>query len=330
MDTARQPFPADPAGAPVSAAPTVPASPSTFPSTLPRLLRHFPYTEMLVLFMPVYAQAWVRRDSAHTPSLGMLIPFICTFAVGFIYNDLNDLRDPSYKQNPILTGAVSRPQAQAALCVFLTTAVLSFLFFFRNISSLLLFALYVTLCFAYSGLGVRLKERTIGPLVASYIIWIGGPLIVAVETRVFSRSALLFAGAWLVYTGRELHHMISDYLCDVVARYRTLIVRMGISRGRLLEHIAFIAGALILVLDARARFAETDLQTNWKMICLIVSIVGAASIQLLLNPLSHKTESRVAYWCIRLALVFMAACILDASAASVVLVAWAFVTSARS
>jgi len=68
-----------------------------------KLMRHFPYTELLVVFFPFYAYLITVGYVTSPLALFLMAPFVLTNAVGFIYNNIVDLNDPSTK-NPIVAG----------------------------------------------------------------------------------------------------------------------------------------------------------------------------------------------------------------------------------
>jgi hypothetical protein len=302
---------------------------ASYLASIQRLLRHFPYTEMLAVFMPVYALLWAQ--TAVSPvAVWMMAPFVCAFAAGFIFNDMHDLADPGYKANPLLMGTLTRSQTQYLLAGFVALSVLSFFELYHSLLSRGLFIIYWFLGLAYSGLGIRFKERVVGPFVASFVIWTAGPFIVSVEFGIVRSTGLILAGTWLIYVGREIHHMISDYGCDLRTGYRTLAVRIGIARGRLWENGLFAGGSLCLIGDALSRRSLGHVLNGHYPALLTVLLVGAILTQAGGNPPSNARETRAAYRIVRLALIVFAVWFLKLAPIPATLAVWAFVTSARS
>ena len=79
-----------------------------------KLMRHFPYTELLVVFFPFYAYLITIGYVTSPLALFLMAPFVLTNAVGFIYNNIVDLNDPSAK-NPIVAGDITLPPGAGCL-----------------------------------------------------------------------------------------------------------------------------------------------------------------------------------------------------------------------
>lgn len=296
-----------------------------------KLTRHFPYTEMLAVFMPVLAVAWAQGRARPPHGLAQLAPFLFAFAAGFIYNDLTDRRDPSYKRNPLLHGEVAERTVRSLLGVALALSCIGFLALYRSVSALALAAVYLCLCLAYSGLRLRFKETWLGPPVASVIIWTGGPLILALELGVCQWPVAVFLlGAWLIYAGREIHHMVSDYLCDLASGYRTFAVRLGVPRARRVENGLVLAGLLLLMVATALLLGGGPRSLAWHGWGVAGVLLLAGVWQLAGNPADNRRETREGFWLARLAFVLLAVFVLRLDTAAAILAIWAFCTSHRS
>lgn len=298
---------------------------------LTSLFRHFPYTEMLATFMPIYAALWSAEKINSFGAFAEMVPFVGAFASGFIYNDIQDSLDPHYKNNPIVEGMLSKNVALRWLLLSLTFTTISFIALFRSTFARISFFIYLVLCLAYSGLGVRLKERQVGPFIASLIIWVGGPSILAIEYRLADIRIILFiVGIFLIYVAREIHHMVSDYLCDRESGYQTLAVRFGIPRSRIVEHNMFLAGIGLLGFAIWPNKARPLLPGTWLILPMFAILLAAVVIQILDNPKANTKETRFAYWLIRLWIIAFAVALLPLPPVCAAFILWAFVTSGRS
>jgi 4-hydroxybenzoate polyprenyltransferase len=301
-----------------------------FNTRLRKLLRHFPYTEMLSLFLPLYAYLYVNGYIVSANALLLMIPFIFAYAAGFIYNNITDTKDDPYiKPNPLVKGEISLAQAQIVLGVSLALSIASFLLLYKtNIAWLVYFA-YLFLGLAYSGLGVRFKEMMIGPLVAAFIIWIGGPLILLTEFNSFDPVTLgLVLGSWLVFISREILHTIIDYEADLRSGYRTFTVRVGLRTSIWVQNITFITGAMFLTGSLYAYFGGWPISA---MSIFLFTMVGLAVVVLAVANLSNRLlDPRAAYFLIRVFYIAYAGVILQLSPLIVLMFVWAFCTSKRS
>ncbi|MEM4724198.1 MAG: UbiA family prenyltransferase [Candidatus Hadarchaeum sp.] len=299
-------------------------------TALHRLLRHFPYTEMLALFLPVYAHLYTYGRIASPAALLFMIPFIFADAAGFVYNNMTDTRDDPYvKPNPLVRGEISLAQAQMALGISLTLSIGSFLLLYRtNIARFVYFA-YLFLVLAYSGLGIRLKETLVGLLFAAFIIWIGGPLILLAEFKSFDKATSgLILGSWLVFIGREVLHTITDYETDLRSGYRTFAVRAGLRISAWVQNAAFVAGAMLLASSLYTYFGGWP--TAAMDVSLFAIVVLAVVVHLVAGLNNCSAGQRTAYLLIRLFYVMYAAVILQLPPLLVLMFAWVFLTSKRS
>ncbi|MFH1722453.1 MAG: UbiA family prenyltransferase [Candidatus Altiarchaeota archaeon] len=201
-------------------------------------LRHFPYTEFLFFLIPLYAMI-VAIPKAY-PNYLQVIPFIFGYAFVFIYNDICDKND-SRDRNP------ARDEGQHSLAKkltfgFLFASLITFALTFRSPVAYTTFILYVLLGFAYSGLGLRLKETLIAPIVACLVGWVGAPLIVALEYDLFTESSIaLLVGTFLFGVSREIAHTVMDYEADKISGYKTFAVMLGINPSILIKYLFLVA-----------------------------------------------------------------------------------------
>ncbi|MEM4723966.1 MAG: UbiA family prenyltransferase, partial [Candidatus Hadarchaeum sp.] len=252
------------------------------------------------------------------------------YAAGFVYNNMTDIKDDPYiKTNPLVRGEVSQAYARAILGICLAFSILSFLVLYNtNIARLVYFG-YLFLCLAYSGCGIRFKERLAGPVVAAFVIWIGGPLILLTEFKSFDAVTIgLILGSWLVFIGREVLHTVTDYGADMRSGYRTFAIRVGLCTSSRIQNLAFITGAMILVSGLYIYFDGWPTAT---MGVLLFAVLGLAIIVHLVAGLnSQLLDQRTAYLLIRLFYVMYTAVILQLSPLLVLMFAWVFLTSKRS
>jgi 4-hydroxybenzoate polyprenyltransferase len=188
---------------------------------------------------------------------------------------------------------------------------------------------YLFLCLAYSGLGIRFKETLIGPLIAAFIIWTGGPLVVALEFHILIPVMIwLLVGSWLVYISRETLHTIDDYEADRQSGYRTLAVRVGKTTANRFKYIAFGAGIMFLLLGLFVQFgaAFMDIPVIFLWAVLLIAVV----IQIVAGVSRQSLRERNAYWLVRLFYVLYAAVLLQLNPFVMVMFVWVFVTSKRS
>ncbi len=307
----------------------LPIQQKSFWDGIRKLTRHFPYTEMLAVFLPFYAYLWSNNHNNSFSALLMMLPFIFAYAAGFAFNNILDTKDPQFKENPIVRGELTLEQAKIITYVLLITSILLFLCLFSHAISFVIYFPYLFLCLAYSGLGLRLKESFIGPLIASFIIWVGGPLILTAEFHAFDKFTIGFlVGSLLVYTGRELHHMVRDYQNDIRSGYQTLVVRLGVKISAVLETVSFIAGAVFLALSIRPFLGIWP--DNWVSYLSLLTLIAATVFQFACRISGPKVDSKPAYLLIRVFYVLSAAVVLQVNPLVTIFFLWIFFTSKRS
>ena len=297
---------------------------------LRRLLRHFPYTEMLALFLPIYAYLYVQGRIKSPFTLLLMLPFIFADAAGFVYNNITDIKDDPYmKANPLVRGEIGLARARIVLGISLALSTISFLLLYKTDVARFVYFAYLFLCLAYSGLGIRFKETLAGPLVAAFIIWVGGPFILLTEFNNFDPVTIgLVVGSWLVFVGREILHTISDYESDMHSGYCTFAVRVGLRLSGWLQNIAFIAGAMLLTASLYAYFGGWSINATS---VLLFTIVGLAVVVLVVANLSNRPlDPRAAYFLIRVFYIAYTGVILQFPPLIVLMFVWAFCTSKRS
>jgi len=259
-----------------------------------------------------------------------MLPFIFADAAGFVYNNISDIKDDPYmKANPLVRGEISLARARIVLGISLALSIISFLLLYKTSVARLVYFAYLFLCLAYSGLGVRFKETLAGPLVAAFIIWVGGPFILLTEFNNFDPVTIgLVLGSWLVFIGREILHTISDYESDMHSGYRTFAVRVGLRISGWLQNIAFIAGAMFLTGSLYAYFGGWSINTI--NVLLSTMVVLSVAAQLVASLSNHLLDPRAAYFLIRVFYIAYAGVILQFPPLVVLMFVWAFCTTKRS
>lgn len=197
-------------------------------SGLAGLLRHFPLAGPLSVAVAVFAREIGAGRLAEPWALALLAPFVLVLTAGYVYNDLCDLDDPPGKGNPVADGLVTAATARLVLALALAAGLAAFAALFRQPLAWLAFGAWLLLTLAYSGLGIRLKETLAGPALGTLVLWVGAPLVLALELAAVDASLLaLLAAAWLMFTACELAHTLVDFDVDSRSGYRTCAQRLG-------------------------------------------------------------------------------------------------------
>jgi len=295
----------------------------------PRLFRHFPYTEMFVAFIPFYAYLYKQGAIQSPKALLMLLPFVFSDAAGFTYNDLMDCKDSAGKNNPVALGRISPTETMGLVFVCLMLSISSFVIQFHNWKSWVVYFFYLFLCLAYSGLGIRFKETLLGPLVAAFIVWVGGLAILMLEfqkTDLF--SICLLSGTFFFYLGREIYHTLIDYEEDLATGYKTFSVRLGLIQQLKFLGIACLLGATFLIFSFLSQgIFIINGAFSWLFVILLILSTGIISFYCISNK---QFDLRIAFFLFRLALVVYVPIILNFSPLVIVLWLWVFLTSKRS
>lgn len=211
-----------------------------------RLLRHFPYTEYLFYFLPFVALLAADGIIDAPADLLRIAPFIFAYTGIFIYNDLCDTNDPE-RRNPLVGAEKQRIIAWMLLGGCLLAGMGIFIAAYPSLSSRLLFAGYLVLGLAYSGLGMRFKESPAGPFVASLLASAGGPFIYVTSYPVIPREAsLLLIGVFLVGASRELAHTVLDYTDDLKSGYRSFSAIYGRRAAAGVKYVTLLAAVPFL------------------------------------------------------------------------------------
>jgi len=308
-----------------------PTQPIPFVTGLRKLLRHFPYTEMLALFLPIYAYLYVKGYIALVRALLLMIPFIFAYSAGFVYNNITDTKDDPYlKTNPLVRGEVNQAHAWSVLYIAVAFSILSFLILYKSNIAQVVYFVYLFLCLAYSGCGVRFKETLLAPLIASFIVWVGGPVILLIEYKSLDKvTAALVLGSWLVFIGREVLHSITDYDTDIHSGYRTFAVRVGLHISSWIQNVSFVGGTLVLISSVCA-YAGGWPPTSGAGLFLSI-ILGIAMTAQFAGSFSYQLiDPRASYLLIRVFYVTYAAVILQLAPLIVLMFVWVFCTSKRS
>lgn len=207
------------------------------------LFRHVPFAGPLGVAAAVLALEIGAGRLADPMALGLMLPFFLALTAGYVYNDLCDVDDPPGKGNPVADGRIAPGLARLVLAVVLAASLLAFAALFRQPLAWLAFAGWLLLTLAYSGLGIRLKETLARPALGAVVLWIGGPLILALELKaVTGQLLILLAAAWLMFTACELAHTLADFGDDRRSGYRTCAQRLGCEATRRLQLALLAAG----------------------------------------------------------------------------------------
>lgn len=295
-----------------------------------RLFRHFPYTELMATFIPVFAYGIYAGKITSLNAIFGMLPFVFADATGFVYNDIVDTKDPAQKKNPIQSGAISQKQAIIVLLGCAVLTLTTFFVFYHTFSAIIIFLIYYWLCFAYSGIKVRFKEQLIGPFVAAFIIWIGGPLVLATEIDILVPPVIAYLfGGWFVYVGREIYHTWLDYEDDLRSGYRTFSVRLSLSQQMIIKAGCTLAGVLLLAYSF-LKVSNRVTPNGVGLVAIGTLILGLiAEIYFCLGS-PFKNYPAIPYLLFRLFFVILAGFFLNISPLVTLLLAWVFVTSKRS
>ena len=293
-----------------------------------KLMRHFPYTELLVVFFPFYAYLITVGYVTSPLALFLMAPFVLTNAVGFIYNNIVDLNDPSTK-NPIVSGDITLRQAQVVFIVFFAASIVSLLLQYTSRAAWAVFFIYYFFGLAYSGLGLRFKESLIGPIVASFIIWVGGPLVLVTEFHVFNAVTVgLLLGTFFVYIGRETYHTIIDYHNDLESKNRTLAVTLGLKRAYAVKDGTFLLGSALFLFSIYSYFQGWP--SDFISILLVLLVIFSATLIIAYDLGVRFYDPRNPWLLTKLFYIWYAAVLLKLDALIALLFIWVFLTSKRS
>lgn len=214
-------------------------------------IRVFPYSEYLLTFLPFYAYLYQRGIIESVWTLLLMIPFILANAGGFIYNTICDASSDSPKKNPIAAGLITKKDLYNVLYAVLCTTIILFIILYNSGLAILCFIAYILLWLSYSGLQIRFKESLLGPMVASIVLWVGGPFILLINYKYIDAAMFyLLASFFLIYTSNELNHQIGGYIEDRDAGTKTFTVRVGMTVSILLRIILLALGCMFFVLSA--------------------------------------------------------------------------------
>jgi len=258
--------------------------------TARRLLRSFPYSEYLFCFLPFLIYLGVNRKLALSASL-QLVAFVLAIAAGFIYNLVCDASYDSPDKNPLAEEERGRKVALKLAVLLAALSIAAFVPFVESPVSILVMILYVVLWFAYSGMGVRLKETLASPFVASWLLWSGGPAILLINYRVDERPLLLlWASMFLFYAGNEINHQLGDYEEDKSRSVRTFTVRVGIPIAVVCRYCVVTTSLLIFSLSISSLVDLDNLQILLATIALLALF---ALFEILVYPDAFARFARI-------------------------------------
>lgn len=221
------------------------------------LTRTFPYLEQLITLFPFFALLLASSRIVPLQILLFVLAFALALAAGFTYNQIHDAEKDPEAKNPITRGELSKGSAFLVLAFSISLAIILFVFASRSVVAVLLFVVLICLGFAYSGLGIRLKESIFGPAAASISLWSGPPFLVLVSFNYFSVSAtLLLLGIFTVYCGNEIKHTRIEDDLDVSYGSKTFAAILGKKRAAAAEYGTLTLGSVLLL--AGAYYAPTS------------------------------------------------------------------------
>jgi len=212
-------------------------------------IRVFPYFRYLIVQLPFFALL-IYHNVIHEDLKLILyvIPFIISYAMGFIYNTICDASKDPKDKNPITRGDLPKKIATALLIILLFLALISFALIYKSMMAILLSFLYLFIWLAYSGINVRFKESFFAPIVASIVLWVGAPLILLAEFNYFGLDAvLLLVGFFIIYIGHEIKHTVIEYVMDKKYNCQTFAVKLGRKFSTIIEYLCICIGYIFLL-----------------------------------------------------------------------------------
>lgn len=215
-----------------------------------QVLHVFPYINYLVTFFPFFI-ILLDKGFLNYGSLLLFTPLISTMVAGFSYNTICDAKKDPPEKNPITSKKISEKWILYFSFVSVICSVILFVSFYTTHTAILLSVVYIILWLAYSGLKIRFKESYIGPAIASFVLWSGGPMILLAEFNYFTPvTSLLLIGTFFFYLGFEINHTVGDYELDLNHNCRTFAVRLGKKKAVIVKHIAMLLGYTFLLVAA--------------------------------------------------------------------------------
>ncbi|MFC1878437.1 UbiA prenyltransferase family protein [Chloroflexota bacterium] len=298
--------------------------------SLGELLRYFPYIDLSVQYIPLYAYLYARGLATSPWSLSLLLPFILGHAAGFAYNNLMDAEDPAFRRNPLRSGEISPQQARWLVSGLLLASLLTFGALFDTWPAWLAYAAYIFLGLAYSGLGLRLKESVVGPFIASFTVYTAGVLAIALENVPSWDSTIggLITAIFLIYVGREIFHTYIDRENDLEAGYRTFAVRFNLPTQLIALALASLSGAICLL------WSLYSFSSGWPVnalgLVLVICTLGAAGLQTLYSLRFEPFHPATAFRLYRLCFALYGAYLLGLNPLAAALFIWVFLINRRS
>jgi 4-hydroxybenzoate polyprenyltransferase len=290
-------------------------------------IRAFPYTRYLITTIPFIALLINYEIIPRSPSfLWLMAPFMAAMAAGFSYNTICDARgDPTWK-NPITRGELRQRHAHLGLVLLLFMAILAFWFIYPRQGWILLsFSGYLLLWLAYSGLYLRLKENTAVPVVASFLLWAGSPLIITIAFPLANDVTwFLWSGILLVFAGHEFKHARFDYPDDANVGWRTIVVRLNRLSAAWIEYIFVATGYIFLLLALLSAWDRLLLFATLFALVLGGSVAFSIHRQHILGQDSLPVV--LPYIAAKLFLVLFAGWTLQLSPLVIVLMAWLYLS----
>ena len=215
-----------------------------------QITRFAVYDQYLVFYLPSLIILFNNGLVDLASTLLLLAPFLTTMIAGFTYNTIMDADMDPPEQNPITRHAISLSATYKLILLPSTFAsVALFLLMYGKIVPFTLAFLYLLAWFMYSGLKVRFKATYLQPIVASFVLWTAGPMLLLLEFEQLNMSTVfLVAGIFCVGFSREVSHAIHDYPIDHAQSCKTLVVRLGLKTSNLIKFSFFLAGFALILL----------------------------------------------------------------------------------
>ncbi len=258
-----------------------------FVDVLRRSVRIFPYFSYLFNFFPFFCILYSQGSISSPSAFLLLAPFVMAMAGGFMFNTICDSsKDPEWK-NTITSKELPKSLAAYLTAVFCAISLVLFLLLFKSLAAILLSNVYILIWLAYSGLRVRFKETYLAPLVASFVLWVGGPLILLTEFNCFTLLTItLLVGMFFCFCSFEIYHTVVDYKDDLAYNCQTLAVRLGVKNALILKHISLALGSALLL------FSIYFFNINPYLFLLFTSCsIGAQALLIGLDKLEYDQQN---------------------------------------
>lgn len=212
--------------------------------------RVFPYSAFLITLFPVFAILIQQGIVTTLLDLLWILPFIFAMAAGFTYNTVCDAKTDPKNKNPITRGELSEKIAVYATSAYIITAIVLFTILCQKWIAVGMFLIYLFLWLAYDGFKIRFKESVFAPAVASFVLWVGPPLILSLAFEVETNELIfLLLGIFAVYFGHEIKHTVIEYDVDKGFGLKTFAIITGKKLATIIEYISLFIGFVFLLVS---------------------------------------------------------------------------------